>query len=188
MLRVAAVAHLICASWKELGEVDIDRVTRTMLVHDAAKIVNFDLRKEPQLRSIQANFIKIYGADEEIALMKIVAELGLEEKGRFILRQMPLINLQNQIPQKEWELKAAWYADFRVAPTGVMSTDARLDELIKRQKSRGAALQEIQRLEGIKEYCRILEKELQQKVKIDLSSINDAVIQSVTEQFKQLTY
>lgn len=89
---------------------------------------------------------------------------------------------------QEGELKVAWYADFRVAPYGVTSCDERLDELIKRQKNRGVATKEIQRLEGIKKYCMVLEEELQKKVKIDLSSINDVAVQPVINQIKELTF
>lgn len=188
MLRVAAVAHLICSNWKEKDVVDTNRVTKTMLVHDAAKIVNFDLSRKPHLKLVQAEFIKIYGADEEVALMKIVKELELEEKGRFILEQMPRVNLRNQIPENKWELKVAWYADFRVAPEGVTSCDERLDELIARQKNRGVAIQEIQRLEGIKKYCKILENQLQEKVNINLNLITNNSIESQINRLKQLVY
>lgn len=201
MLRVAAVGNIICKNWKEKGVINIDKVTDMLLIHDIAKIIDFDLDKFPIdvdkfshllkqeeknndfWKTVQKEFIKTYGKDEHKATLKIAKELGLEEKSIAMLDQMPKINLQNKIPENNWELKVCWYSDLRVAPYGTTSIKKRINDLIKRQKTKGFGASEIKRLEGIGEYCFDLEKQLQQNVTISLVSIKQSMVQSVSDSF-----
>lgn len=183
MLQVAAVGHIISSNWQ--NEVNVQIITKTLMIHDIAKIVNFN---DPELQKSKEEFIKKYGPDEEeIGTLKIAKELGLEEKGLYILDQMWRINLDNQIQDQDEELKICWYSDWRVAPNGVTPAKERIEELINRSKNKGVNSQEIQRLEGIKIYCLNLEKELQEKIKINLNIIDQDSVNLTVKKIKQYT-
>lgn len=182
MLQVAGVGNIIAKNWKNKYEVNEKMITQTLLIHDVAKIVNFnDL--EPKTKE---QFIQKYGSDEEKATLKIAKELNLEEKGLYILDQMWRIKAENKIPDHENELKICWYADWRVAPYGVTDIHTRIDELIKRSQTKGE--QEIKRLNGIKIYCIDLEKELLNKTKINLTQINQLTVDQTIEELMKIVF
>ena len=199
MVRVASVGNIISSNWKEKGIVDVDRITRVLLIHDIANVIIFNLDKFSYLlgkeeknldywKKVQKEFIKNYGKDEHKAVIKIAKELRLKEKAIMISDKIPKINLQNPVSKNELELKICFYSDFRVAPFGVVSLKERIDDLIKRRKAYGASAEKIKRYESIKQYCFNLEKQVQQKVKIKLSLINEDKIQLVRDRIKQYSY
>lgn len=199
MLWVAAIGNIICSNWKDEGILDKDAATKMLLIHDIAKIIDFDLDKFPIdfekfshlltakekshafWKKAQKEFIEKYGGDEHKATLKIAKELGLKEKSIVLLDQMPEINLQNPIAENNWELKICWYSDFRIAPYGITSVKKRINDLIRRSKIKGCDVFEIKRLKGIRKYCLDLEKQIQQKVTISLASIEQNLVQKVAD-------
>lgn len=199
MMRVAGVGNIISSNWKEKGIVDVDRITKALLIHDIANVIIFNFDKFSHLlgeeeknlaywKKVQKEFIKKYGKDEHQAVIKIAKELKLEKKAIMILDKMPKINLQNSVSKNEWELKICFYSDFRVAPFGVTSIKERVDDLIKRRKAYGASAEKIKRYESIKQYCFDLEKEIQKEVAINLFSINEEKAQAAADKIKQYSY
>lgn len=187
MLRVAAVGNVIASNWKQRGIVNVNLITKTLLLHDMANIIVFDFDKNPGLlgteeknvnywKSVQKEYINKYGTDEHKAVAEIVHEISLDEKGTEILKKMPEIDSKHQIGKNDWGLAVCWYSDFRVAPYGVINVNDRLDDLIKRRKAKGVSKEKIRELEKLRNYCHSLEKGIQEKVTINLASINDNTV------------
>lgn len=187
MVRVAAVGNVISSNWNKKGMVSVDRITKTLLLHDMANIIVFDFEKNPHLlgdeekninywKEVQKESLKVYGSDEHKAVLKIARDVGLEKKGIDILKKMPETDNENQIDKNDWELAICWYSDFRVAPYGVTDLNDRLDDLIKRRKAKGVSKEKIQELESLRSYCHSLEKGIQKKVTINLALINDNTV------------
>ncbi len=188
MLTVAAVGVFLSENWKT--GVDVNLVRRVLLIHDLAKIINFDFthskyllgqeaKESSKWEQVQREIVEKYGRNEEVAVLKMATELGLSSQEQFVLAEMSEVNFAHHIEEGNNELKICFYSDFRVAPSGVTSITARLDELITRSQKRGVSKSEIERLEGIKIYCLNLERQLQELVKIPLSKIPDQAIVSV---------
>lgn len=192
MLRVAAVGNTIASNWKEQKMIEINTITRALLIHDMGNIMLFNFEKFPMeneeyWKAVQKEFKEKY-KDEHEATIHIARETGLDEKGIKVLEQMPEINGKNHVPDGLWELAICWYSDFRVTPKKITSFEERMDDLIKRRKMIHAPANEIDRLEGIKQYGQVLEAELQRYVTIDLADITDELTAKKVDELKNFLF
>ena len=120
----------------------------------------------------QEEFWKKYGKDDNAANELIGKELGLNEKVIELLEHKGI----DRCPKSEWEnnfpLMIFAYADYRVAPCGVVSLKERIDEYAKRN----AFHLDKKKMEFSKKFEKFsieLEKELFSHIKIKPSDIND---------------
>ena len=101
MLRVAAVAQLICDSIDQ--EVERDNIISACLLHDMGNIIKSKLDKFPELlepeglgywTNVQNEFFEKYGRDEHHATMQIGKEVGVSEKTLMYMDLMGFPNVE----------------------------------------------------------------------------------------------
>ncbi|HEY4522266.1 MAG TPA: HD domain-containing protein [Candidatus Paceibacterota bacterium] len=134
-LRVGAVAKHICDSLKKT--VDTRTVVLASLFHDMGNIIKYDFSMPfldddahgiPHWRAIQKEFIEQYGTDEHSATKSIIKEIGLSDDAMRTIDAFGFSKLEAMRESGRLENKIAEYADLRVAPTGVVSLDTRIEE------------------------------------------------------------
>ncbi len=189
MYSVAALGSYIASSIKDpsLG-VDNDIITEALLLHDMGNIVKFDLSKPGLLkaneldywRKIQMEFIKKYGGDDHEATTRILNELGISDK---IIHFMNLTkDTARALSELAVDLNFAimFYSDFRVGPYGIMSLDARIDDLLVRYKDRKEHFwSQKEKAEHMRIVMKKTEEELQKHCSISVKDIQDADVATI---------
>jgi predicted HD phosphohydrolase len=192
MYRVAAVGRVVADYLKENIDLDKDLITTVLLLHDMGNIIKYDFKKTPKIywgegvsineeimkkwRKIQADFIAKYGGSEKVATFQIARELGISEKATYILENIGSSKVHLVLDGDDWYLKVCSYADFRVAPYGVESVVKRWDDIISRYEGRTHSLGNLELSRKKKANALILENQIQEKCKEDLSSIDNKII------------
>lgn len=144
MLRAAAVAEMILDAWRGPA-VDRRRVRRVLLVHDIGNIVKADYDRRPDMleeeqgrvehwRAVQARLRERFGADDALATATLARESGLDARELALLARMSFDRNDAILAGDDFEDKIAAYADQRVAPRGILSVRARLDEARERYR------------------------------------------------------
>lgn len=126
------------------SNIDIDLITQALLLHDMGNIVKFDLSKpvliaEDELtywQDIQKEFIEKYGSGDHVATINIVKELGVSQNIVALLAATADMETALSTLGKDLNFAIMFYADFRVGPQGVLSLDARIDDLLARYEGR----------------------------------------------------
>lgn len=162
-LEVAAVCQVILDGWNG-GKIDPQLTLTSALLHDMANIIKF---KRPFLGELEINatywkqqqdaFVAKYGTDVKAATREIVSELGLPGVDT-VLREMD--ELVAGESEAGWEARVVQLADMHVAPTGVVSFQQRLTDLIERYQYHGnelwiASVKENYRLVKIQTSCKL---------------------------------
>ncbi len=182
MIRVAAVASIICDNFKE--SLPKEEIITACLLHDMGNIIKSKLEYFPEFikpegieywQSVKNEYIKKYGDDEHKATIKIMHELGISVK---------IISLVGQIRFSSWcvhkdsddmTMKVMAYSDARVDPYGVVSYKERMAEGKKRHqtnKTTFGGVSEEKRLELVA--CgKEIEKQIFSKCKIKQEDINN---------------
>lgn len=184
MYRVAAVGLAIVELLKPEVALDKEIITQTLLLHDIGNLIKFDLDKDEllpveereRLKKVQADFKAKYGNEEHVATQKIAAELGVPEKVQDILNNIGSSKVHLTIESDDWYRKVCSYADFRVAPHGIVSINERWDDVIKRYQGRDHVLADIEKCEEKRKNCLILEQQIQNKCHDSLERIGDKSI------------
>jgi len=145
MYSVAALGSYIANSMTlPPGVIDQDLIVQTLLLHDMGNIVKFNF-SEPLIgedhnrdhwKAVQEKFIQKYGKDDHKATMSIAQEIGVSKQ---ILRFLQLTaDMETALSALKTDnnFRVMFYADFRVGPTGIVSLDERIDNLIVRYKDR----------------------------------------------------
>ncbi len=191
MYRVAAVGMTVTDFIKDSVPLNKDIVTKTLLLHDMANIIKFSFdgkvsteEDAEYLKKVQHDFISKYGSEEHVATQTIAKELHSSEKVIDILENTGSSKIHTTIESDDWYRKICSYADFRVAPYGIVTVNERFDDVLKRYEGREHVLADIQKTEEKRNNCLILEKQIQEKSPYPLDEITDAKIESVlTELF-----
>lgn len=193
MYRVAAVGSLIVDYLGSNIKLDKDIVIKTLLLHDLGNILKFDfnsdlLNKEDveNLKKTREEFILKYGDNEHSVTQNIIREIGVSDKILEILENTGSSKVYSVVDSDNWYFKICSYADFRVAPYGVVSIDERFDDVVKRYKGRDHILSDIKNTEHKRMGCLALEKQIQEKCKIPLLEINNSIIEPIV--YKLLEY
>lgn len=190
MLRVAAVAKMICDN-SDL-KLDANKIVTTCLLHDMGNIIKADLKYFKDLEnelsyweSVKGDFIQKYGANEHVATMKIIKEIGvgngipeLSDANRFSL-------ICKNKDSSDVEIKIIHYADGRVGPYGVLSYQERMEEAGKRYAGRGRSeFEEEERLKLVN--CgKEIEDQIFSHCKIKPEDITDEAIAPLIEELKE---
>ncbi len=190
MLRVAAVGDVVIEHFEKKLKLDRDLVIKTLLLHDMGNIIKYDFSKLDllaeedkvrvgELRRIQREFIKKYGKETDKVTVKILRELGVDERVIDLCENSHGEYSDQFADGDDWERKLAYYADMRIGPLGVKGVRDRFDDLIKRNPGEKAKL-----LEYL-DRCLKIEGQLQKVVGIDLQKIDD---QMIGERMKELRF
>lgn len=192
MLRVSAVAKIICDSFTEpLPEEDI---IATCLLHDMGNIIKVNFTFFPEAfdpegveywQKVQEEYKNKYGADEEQATEIIMEELGasrsvLELKGHVGFEKIP----QNE-KSSVFTHKICNYADMRVSPHGVVSMMDRIEEGHKRFLSKNISRPYIYSdFEEKVKSAQNIEKQIFAKCKIKPEDITEEAVQPLISELR----
>ena len=187
MLRVGAVGKIIAENW--VSECDIKFTTDLCLIHDMGNIVKFDLSENENnklfgpiknietWREIQKSYWDKYGHDAHDATVGILNDSGLDRFVDCITEEEKLYFAE----ASESELDATnvatiimLYSDCKVTPAGVVSYRERIDDLSERY---GGG-----RTKTWYDWTYRFEKWMQSKTKIDLQSIDEAMVEPLFDE------
>lgn len=187
MLRVGAVGKIIAENW--VSECDIKFTTDLCLIHDMGNIVKFDLSENAnnkmfgpienieKWREIQKLYWDKYGRDAHDATVGILNDAGL---GRFVdcITEEEKLYFAEASETVLDETNVATiimlYSDCKVTPGGVVSYRERIDDLCKRY---GGG-----RTKTWHDWTFKFEKWMQSKTKIDLESIDEAMVEPLFDE------
>jgi hypothetical protein len=193
MYRVTAVGLLVADLIGNSIKLDKKIITIALLLHDVGNIIKFNLGNSTilksdeveQLKKVKDAFISKYGDDEHLATIKIVNELNVPTKVVEILENIGSSKVHVTIHSEDWYWKVCSYADFRVAPYGVVSVEERFDDVIQRYKDRAHVLADVEKTLEKRDNCLILEKQIQAESMSPLSEINDAKITHLLRELRE---
>lgn len=193
MVRVAAVASLICDNFSE--PLPKEEIITACLFHDMGNIVKFKLDYFPEFnkpegieywQKVQDEYIKKYGNDEHKATIQIMKEINLPDNIIFVADQVDFPLLCNISNSSDINAKIAFYADARVDPHGIVSYDERMNEGKKRYKNHKSTFGAVEEKERKKlvECGRKVEKQIFSKCKIKPEDINNETVAHIIEELK----
>lgn len=190
MYRVAVIGRLVVESLRSRVDLDINIVTKELLLHDMGNILKipvkgnglFTEQEQDLLVKVQEEFAQKYGDEEHTATITIAKELGVSEKVVDILENTGSSKLHITLESNDWYVKVCSYADFRVSPIGVVSVAERFDEVKKRYAGRKHILADEVSTENKKQLALLLEKQIQEQSQMSLNEISEKqVLESITE-------
>jgi hypothetical protein len=138
MLRVAAVAHIVCDSM----EVPVNKeiIIATCLLHDMGNIIKMNMTYYPEAfepegvqywQGVKDEYIRKYGGNETEGTRMIVKEIGREDLLPFI-DTFGFPNWKKNLETGDLNKKICFYVDQRVSPKKIVSVQGRLEEGAKR--------------------------------------------------------
>jgi len=185
MLRVAAVASLICNNFDE--PLDKEEIITACLLHDMGNIIKFNLEAFPEFlepeglnywQKVKNEYIEKYGPNENHATIEIMRELGVSGQIIKLVDQINFSLLCSHRDSHDMSIKIIHYSDGRVDPYGIVSFDERMDEAKKRYKNHKDSIQEEERRRLV--VCgREIEKQIFSKCKIKPEDINDETVKPI---------
>ncbi len=193
MLRVAAVASLICDNFEE--PLEKEEIVTACLLHDLGNIIKFRMHIfqeffEPEgvdyWREVQAEFKETYGEDEHQATVEILKELGLSERIISIVDQVDFSFYCKLKDSQDLATKIVVYSDSRVGPHGVLSFTERMEEGKKRyqnHKSTFGAMAERER-QVLVACGQETEKQIFARCRIRPEDITDKSIEPIISELK----
>jgi len=190
MLRVAAVASLICDNCTE--KLNKEDIITACLLHDIGNIVQFQLSYFPEFnkpqgieywQGIQNEYIRKYGENKDKATLQIVQNMGVSDKIIILIKQINFSLLSNQSISDDMNSKVACYSDLRVDPNGVVSFQEHIGEGEKRYQSRKGDFPDEKR-QILIECCQDIEDDIFAKCKIKATDITNEAILPIIEELK----
>ncbi len=189
MLRVAAVATVICDNFNE--PIDREAIILGSLFHDMGNIIKSDLNKFPQFiepeglaywQEVKDEYLAKYGKDEVTASAMIMQELGVLPHAIEICNQNQFTRLCEHALSNDLEVKIVHYSDGRVDPHGVKSYKERMEEArIRYQQQNQKWEDDRQRLVD----CGLeIEKQIFAKCSIKPEDITDELVAPIIEELK----
>lgn len=193
MLRVAAVATLICDNFNE--PVNKEEIVGACLLHDMGNIIKFKLETFPKFlepegldywQGVQNEFKEKYAGNEHEVTAKIVKELGFSDRIIFLVDQVDFLFYCRLSESQDMASKIVIYADSRVDPHGVVSFEKRMDEGKTRYKNHKSTFGLVEEEERKKlETCgQEIEKQIFAKCKIKPEDINDETVAPIISELR----
>ncbi|TSC78066.1 MAG: isoleucyl-tRNA synthetase [Parcubacteria group bacterium Gr01-1014_24] len=188
MLRVAAVASLICDNFNE--SLNKEEIITACLLHDMGNILKFKLDSFPEFlkpeglsywQKVKDGYVNKYGNDEYSASLKIAQELQVSDEVLELIKAISFLGAPGNALGIDYGKKIVEYCDDRVIPFGVVSLEQRFLDLRKRYEHRGGNTPERIAFENA---VRQMEKQIFSKCKIRPEDINDKTVAPVIEQLK----
>lgn len=189
MIRVAAFGKVISDLMVD-EEIDQHLVVSTLLLHDMGNILKFkldstqmlaeiDRGRVEELRAIQAEYRQKYGPSPDLATIKIMKEIGVDQEVVTLFTESSWESLHDTIEKMDFQRKICYYADMRVDPFGVVTLEERFSDLRKRYSTNKDNVENNHKL------AKILEKQIQSKLDIDLNSITESAIEPIWDEIEQ---
>jgi hypothetical protein len=192
MLRVAAVAFLICENMET--EVDKENIVLAELFHDMGNLIKVDFDVFPEFfkekgldfwKGIKEKMIQKYGPDEHHGNLTIMGEIGLPARAIELADSNRFSQLCSHKERNDLNISITHYSDGRVAPYGVVSYQARMDEAGERYKDRLDIFKLENRTKLVK--CGLeIEKQIFENCRIKPEDITDEAVAPIIEQLKNL--
>jgi isoleucyl-tRNA synthetase len=189
MLRVAAVASLVCDNFAE--PINKEEIITACLLHDMGNIIKFtfnDLLEllEPEgkeyWQDVKNEYIEKYGSSEHEASLKIAEELQTSNEVLEAIKSVGFIEAFTTVLSENSAHKILEYADSRVDPYGVVSLEERFLDFRKRYDRLNT---DSGKRESYEKALRTMEKQVFEKCKIKPEDITDASVASIIEEFKK---
>lgn len=191
MLRVAAVASIICDNFTE--SIDKQEIVTACLLHDMGNIVKADFAAFPAefyqpegieyLKNVQKEYLEKYGDDEHEPTRQITTELGLSEKIVHLASGNGFMVLCKHRDEEDMNMKIMHYADNRVSPFSIVSYNDRMAEAGKRYENHKQKLP-VEERDELVQCGRDIEKQIFAKCKIKPEDINDETVALIIAELK----
>ncbi|MEO8581396.1 MAG: HD domain-containing protein [Patescibacteria group bacterium] len=186
MLRVAALCTVIVSSWK--GEpISKEDIVNTLLFHDIAKPVTFDIANQARFVSSPEELVRLeqdikylvdnFGSEEHQAALKIFQDIGLNKNCQRLINNLEWHNTDDLMRVNDIESLLTIYCDMRIGPKGVLLIEQRLSELNARNP--------IEDFEKRLKSAKDLENLIIGKVPIKLDEIKEEQISPIAEMLSQ---
>jgi len=141
MILAASVGNFLC---KQLA-IPSETVVAALLLHDIGSVVKFridsplskDASKEEQKQLLiaQQKIKERFGEEEHSATANILVDIGVDKNIQEIINKAQYSRAK-EISSESVEVQICWYADYRVAPSGVVSVDKRAEDIAHRYHKR----------------------------------------------------
>lgn len=191
-LRVAAVGKMLSGAFKE--KLDTRSIILACLFHDMGNIIKFDLAQFPESlqpeglqywEKVKEDFIRRFGPDEHHATIAIGHELDLPLQVMKYIEGVGFSKLEHIARTPSFEQKIVEYADCRVAPTGVISMDERLEEArVRYAKRRSDMPAEKDRYDALIAAAHQIEKQIFSNTSTKPEDITDAAVQPLIDELR----
>ena len=190
MLRVAAVASLICDNFNE--SLPKKEIVTACLFHDMGNIIKFNLKDFPNFLepkgldywvNVKNEYIKKYGNEEHTATNKIAEENNLSVKIIEILNHIGFSKATDNEFEESFEYKICGYADMRTGPYGELSLEERMYEAHERYKGKKHSLASGS-FSSLSNSLRNIEEQIFSKCKIKPEDITDEAIAPIILELK----
>lgn len=189
MLRVAAVAYMICDSFEDV--LPKEDIVIACLLHDMGNIIKSNLLRFPDFlepkgseywQGVKDEYIKKYGEDEHSATIEIMKEVGVKPDVIFLADQDRFSLVCEHLNVNDMSVKICNYSDMRVDPHGVVSYDERMNEAKIRYKPK--TLEKEKERQRLVACGKALEKQIFAKCKIKPEDITEETIQLIISSLK----
>lgn len=194
MLRVAAVAYLVCENFDEV--LPRQEIVTACLLHDMGNIIKFNLNAFPEFlepeglehwQKVKDEYVRKYGADEYLATKLIAEEMGVSGGIGMFLENLGFSKAAEVEQSGSFAEKITNYSDMRVSPHGVVSMGERIQEGRKRYLARIKELNHAIATDNFEPLCeslRNIEKQIFAKCKIKPEDINDETVKPIIEELR----
>lgn len=191
-MRVSAVAMQICESFE--GEIDKENIVKACLLHDMGNIIKFNLSKFPEWNNpeggeywetIKNEYISKYGNNEHHASLEIAKNIGLSTRIIELIKCVDSSAIENIKMDDDFGKKICIYADNRVSPYGIVSTEERSLEAKERYKDHDHNFDD-ERREFFMKNIFSIEKQIFSHSKLKPEDINDESIKIYLEKLQNI--
>ena len=191
-MRTAAVAMQVCESFD--GNIDKENIIKACLLHDMGNIIKFNLTKFPEWNNpeggdywetVKKEYISKYGNNEHHASLEIAKEIGLSDRIIDLIECVDSSSVENIKIGSDFGEKICIYADNRVSPHGIVSTEERSIEAKERYKDHSHTFNEEKRI-FFSENINEIEKQIFSHTKIQPEDINDDSIKEYLEKLENI--
>jgi hypothetical protein len=190
MLRVAAVGKIIC-DHSSIQSIDSNLIIKTLLLHDMGNIIKFnfsntsmfsqeDRAKVDSYKTTQAEFMRKYGNDADVATIQIIKEITSDERIIELCKNCHGEMAHKYVNGEFWNERISYYADMRSGLNGILSVDQRFDDLKNRYPD------ELEKLEDYHIACKKIEARIQDMCGQDLQMLDDAMLESEFDALKRV--
>jgi len=186
MLRSAGLGWLISKEF-DGNLTNINDIVATLLIHDLGNIakIDFDSKFNRKLYGDNIGYwmktkdmiVSTYGKNDHQATLIMAKELGVSDRVYFLLENITFEKTDFILELDDWDLKICAYADYRVAPFGIVSLKERIDDIKRRYKGKDTNPFNEPRTELLTKYTFEIEKEIFAQLSISPSDINNESVE-----------
>jgi HD superfamily phosphohydrolase len=203
MLRVGAVASLVCKNFKNehkrsfmVGSENYNNIVAATLLHDMGNILKFELTLFPEFtqpegleywESVKKEYAVQWGPNEHVATENIIKNITNNKKVLQLSGETGFSKVVSVLNEENILKMICNYADMRVGPKGVLTLQERIQDGEKRHQKNNSASKKI----GVDfavtvEAIQQIEKILFENLIITPENINDESVNKEIEILKKI--